>query len=210
MVKLKIWVGFVVLAAMLLVSGAHADPTLQQLSAIQGDAKRLAPALEAGRKQALFCFNCHGEKGVSIQADIPNLAWQPASYLVEQIRRFGDGRRRNEFMQGLIKALSDDEKLNIALYFAAQPLVTTGGGQGNPEQGKAVYVKLCQSCHGETGRGNQVTPTVAGQQFVYLVKSTQRYRDKTGERQHKEMSDAVAKMSNADINHVSVYLARMK
>jgi cytochrome c553 len=189
---------------------AQADPLVDQLGRIAGDRKRLDAALEAGRRQAGFCFNCHGEQGISIQADIPNLAGQPPTYLLEQIRRFGDGRRRDAFMQGLIKALPEDEKLNIALYYAVQPLRPSAGGGGNPELGKPLYAKLCQNCHGDTGRGNQVTPTLAGQQFAYLVKSTQRYRDRTGERQHKEMSEAVARMSNEDIKHVSAFLTRMK
>lgn len=189
---------------------AQADPGLDALNRLTADRKRLDAAVETGRKQAAFCFNCHGEQGISIQPEVPNLAGQPASYLLEQIRRFGDGRRRDAFMQGLIRALSDDEKLNIALYFASLPLKPSAGGQGNPELGRPIYVRLCQNCHGETGRGNQATPTIAGQQHAYLVKSTQRYRDRTGERQHKEMSDAVARMSNPDIANVSAYLARMK
>jgi cytochrome c553 len=201
-VALAAWVG--------MASAAWADPTQEQLNRITADRKRHDAAVEAGRRQAGFCFNCHGEHGISIQAEIPNLAGQPASYLVEQIRRFGDGRRRDAFMQGLIKALSDDEKLNIALYYAAQPLRPSAGGAGNPELGKPIYVRLCQNCHGETGRGNLATPTLAGQQYAYLVKSTQRYRDRTGERQHKEMSEAVARMSDPDIANVSAYLNRLR
>lgn len=189
---------------------AQADPTQDQLSRIMADKNRVEAAIVAGRKQAAFCFNCHGEQGISVQAEIPNLAGQPASYLVEQIRRFGNGQRRDAFMQSLLKALPDEEKLNIAIYYAAQALKPGSGGPGSSELGKGLYVKLCQSCHGETGRGNLMTPTVAGQQYVYLVKSTQRYRDKSGERLHKEMSEAVAKMSDNDINHLSAYLSRMR
>lgn len=203
-------IGAAVAAFSCMLSSAWADPTQEQLNRINADRKRYEAAIEAGRKQAGFCFNCHGEHGISIQPEIPNLAGQPASYLVEQIRRFGDGRRRDAFMQGLIKALPDDEKLNIALYYAAQPLRPSPTGAGNPEAGKPIYVKLCQTCHGETGRGTQMTPTIAGQQYLYLVKSTQRYRDRTGERQHKEMSDAVARMSDADIANVSAYLSRLR
>lgn len=195
------------LAGLLGLSGfAAADPTAEQLRSTLSDKRRLEAAIIAGQRQAGFCFSCHGEQGISLQPEVPNLAGQPASYLLEQIRRFGDGRRRDEFMQGLLRAVPDKEKLNIALYFAAQRLGPGDAGSGSAELGKPLYAQRCESCHGPRGRGSDVMPTVAGQKVTYLVKSLKRYRDKTGERQHKEMSESLARLGDAELSHLAAYM----
>lgn len=189
---------------------AWADPTVGQLKSTLTDKKKLESALQSGQRQAAFCFSCHGEHGISLQPEVPNLAGQPAAYLLEQIRRFGDGRRRDPFMQGLLKAMSDGEKLNIALYFSAQKLGPTDAGTGNPEAGRAIYKQRCENCHGANGRGNDMMPTVASQKVTYLAKSLTRYRDRSGERQHKEMSDSLAKVSDAEIAHLAAFMTALK
>lgn len=189
---------------------ASADPSVEQLKNAQGDKNKLEAAIRSGQRQAAFCFSCHGEHGISLQPEVPNLAAQPASYLLEQIRRFGDGRRRDAFMQGLLKALPDSEKLNIALYFSSQKLGPSDAGAGNAEAGKALYKQRCESCHGARGHGNDVMPTVASQKSTYLVKSLKRYRDRSGERQHKEMSDSLARVSDAEIEHLAAFMTALK
>lgn len=201
----------VVLAGWFLLCGsASADPTVEQLRSTLADKKRLEAAIVAGERQAGFCFSCHGENGISRQPEVPNLAGQPASYLLEQIRRFGDGRRRDAFMQGLLKALPDKEKLNIALYFAAQRLGSADPASGSAELGKTLYAERCESCHGPRGRGNDVMPTVASQKVTYLVTSLKRYRDRSGERQHKEMSDSLARLADGELDHLAAYMTQLK
>ena len=54
-----------------------------------------APALaadpEAGREMAVQCAPCHGEVGVSVASDIPNLAAQKPDYLEAQLEAFREG-----------------------------------------------------------------------------------------------------------------------
>ena len=203
--------GVALVSLFCLGGNAWADPTLAELRSTLADRKKLEAAIVAGQRQAGFCFSCHGEHGVSLQPEVPNLAGQPVTYLIEQIRRFGDGRRRDAFMQGLLRALSDGEKLNIALYFSAQkPAVGTPVPGVNPESGKAMYVQRCQSCHGEAGRGLDLTPTVAGQKPEYLFNALKDYRDRNGDRQHKEMSESLARVADADIRHLVGYMAGLK
>lgn len=202
----------VTLAGFFCMSGlASADPTLEQLKATLGDKRKIEAAISSGHRQAAFCFSCHGENGVSLQPEVPNLAAQPASYLLEQIRRFGDGRRRDAFMQGLLKAVTDNEKLNIAIYFAAQKTpLGTPSPSANLDAGKVLYGQRCVSCHGAKGRGNDAMPNVAGQKTEYLSKSLKRYRDRTGERQHKEMSESLASVTDIDLDNLSSYMAALK
>ena len=81
-----------------------------------------------GRKAAAVCANCHGEGGTSVQANVPNLAAQNPAYLLDQMSQFADGRRKNEFMQGMIKAMKVDERAGVAMYYAAQKLTPACAG----------------------------------------------------------------------------------
>lgn len=199
------------LAIFCMVGSAVAAPTIEELKAVVADKKKLETAIASGQRQAAFCFSCHGEHGVSLQPEVPNLAAQPASYLLEQIRRFGDGRRRDSFMQGLLKMLPDREKLNIALYFAAQK-PPTGAPVAGADQaaGESLYGQRCASCHGPHGRGNDVMPTVAGQKTTYLVNALKDYRDRNGDRQHKEMSESLSKVSDAELKNLASHMSGLR
>lgn len=199
-----------VLALGLSCQPAWALTPVEKLKQVQASKASQASAVESGRRLAAFCFNCHGEDGNSKQPDVPNLAGQNAAYLLEQIRKFSTGERRNEFMQGLIKALPDDDRVNVAIFFAVQTLKPSSAKAGASEApGKEIYGKVCTPCHGPAGHGSETIPHLAGQQREYLVKSLLRYRANTGERRDKGMSEVAAKLGEADIRHVAAYLSAM-
>ncbi len=176
------------------------------LRAVLADPAARQAAEAAGRKAAFFCANCHGENGVSKLPEVPNLAGQNPAYLLEQIRKFGTGQRRDEFMQGLIKVLKEEEQVQIAVFYAGQIPAPGRQEASQVAAGKQVYDKLCARCHGEQARGNEAIPRLAGQHVEYLVTSVTRYRDRTGERLDPAMSSAVAPLKNADIKAVAAYL----
>jgi cytochrome c553 len=91
-----------------------------KLSRVQGDSGAHKAAIAAGKRAAFFCANCHGETGVSSLQHVPNLAGQNAFYLLNQIDKFGDGRRKDDFMSGLVKVLKPDDRFNIAVFYASQ------------------------------------------------------------------------------------------
>lgn len=75
-------------------------------------------------KQVPGCDKCHGPDGVGVGADFPPLAGQPATYIVNQLRSFKDGRRKNDplgLMQHIASALSDEDMQAVAAWYAAQP-----------------------------------------------------------------------------------------
>ena len=84
-----------------------------------------APALaadpEAGREMAAQCAGCHGEAGVSVAADIPNLAAQKADYLAAQLEAFREGERANPLMNAIAAQLDDAQIENLAAHFAGLP-----------------------------------------------------------------------------------------
>lgn len=167
-------------------------------------------AARAGRKTATFCANCHGESGNSSRPDVPNLAGQNPAYLLEQVRKFSDGRRRNDFMEGMIKAMSDEEKLNVVVYFSGQEVKPHPSP--NPalaSRGKELFHKICQRCHGEQGRGNDKIARIAGQQPDYLQLSLKRYRDGKGERADPAMAANTRNLTDADINSLVAFVSAM-
>ena len=73
----------------------------------------------AGRQKALACAVCHGPMGVAVALDTPNLAGQPARYLVTQLRAYRSGTRQHEVMSVIAKSLSDAEIDDLAAWFAS-------------------------------------------------------------------------------------------
>ncbi|MDR0673557.1 MAG: cytochrome c4 [Zoogloeaceae bacterium] len=190
-------------AGFLCASAQAVDP---QLQAVLRNPQALKNAQEEGRKASSFCVNCHGKNGISRQQDVPNLAGQNADYVLEQTRKFGKGQRKDEFMQGVISLLSEEEKINISLYYASQNPKPGTPNAALVAKGKVVYTRLCQRCHGENAHGNEVIPRTASQHMDYLVRAITRYRDKTGERQEPQMTSATAPLKDADIESVAAYL----
>lgn len=166
--------------------------------------------LRTGRKAAAVCAFCHGEGGNSTKSDVPNLAGQNPAYLLEQVHQFSNGRRKNEFMQGMIKALSDDEKVGVVLFYSGQHVQPHPVAQPTlVAQGKAYYERTCFRCHGSDGRGNETIARIAGQQTEYLTKTLHRYRSGSGERINALMAANTQLMSDADIQAVVAYVASM-
>ena len=165
---------------------------------------------KVGRKVAAVCANCHGEGGTSTKPSIPNLAGQNPAYLLEQMRQFADGRRRNEFMEGMIRAMNSDEKIGMVLFYAAQEVThkpaTNAALAG---KGQEYYGKICFRCHGNVGRGNELIARIAGQQADYLRVTLKRYRDGTDVRANSIMTPNTKSMTDADIEAVVAYVSSM-
>jgi cytochrome c553 len=141
---------------------------------------------------------------------VPNLSGQNPAYLLEQIRKFGAGDRKDQFMQGLIKVLKDDERIQIALFYAESKVDPSTTDPVQVTKGKDIFTRACVRCHGAEARGNETIPRLAGQKMTYLQTSITRYRDRTGERRDPLMSSATALLKNEDILALTHYLASMR
>ena len=189
---------------------AQSDAALQErLKSIGSDPVALRAAVDAGKKITFFCANCHGDDGVSKTADVPNLAGQNPAYLLEQIRKFGNGERKDPFMQGLIKVLKGEERIQVALYYASVKVAPSVAEASLVPRGKELFGKLCARCHGEQAHGNELYPRLAGQKVPYLKTSVARYRDRSGERNNQLMSIATATLKNEGITAIANYLTQL-
>ncbi|WP_027995108.1 c-type cytochrome [Simplicispira psychrophila] len=178
---------------------AQADPKLEQA------------LLTTGRKVAAVCANCHGEGGNSVKPDIPNLAGQNPAYLLEQVRQFADGRRRDMFMEGMIRAMNSDEKVGMVLFYTSQQVVHTPlANAALAAKGQEYFNKVCFRCHGTDGRGSAQFPRIAGQQINYLTQTLKRYRSGGGTRADSVMVTHAKSMTDADIQAVVAFVSSMQ
>ena len=199
--------------AAVLFSGAVAAETKaeRKLAGLIGNAKAVEAAAEAGKKASFFCANCHGADGNSAIGEVPNLAGQNPVFLLEQIRKFGEGQRKNEFMEKMIRVLSDDDKVSIALFYAQQRVKSRPVSDTTLQaKGMDWFSKVCIRCHGEQGRGNERIARIAGQQPAYLSLTLTRYRDRTGERIDPLMATNTAFLKDDDIKALVEYVSHMK
>jgi cytochrome c553 len=73
---------------------------------------------EAGRKKSQPCQACHGQNGVSVSPDFPNLAGQNEDYMVHALKHYKNGKRKNPIMQAQVANLSDKDILDLAAHFS--------------------------------------------------------------------------------------------
>ena len=71
-------------------------------------------------EQAAACVACHGEQGVSVMEQYPNLAGQHANYLAHALQQYRDGVRTNAVMAGFAGQLSDEDIEVLSEYYASQ------------------------------------------------------------------------------------------
>jgi cytochrome c553 len=72
------------------------------------------------------CVTCHGADGVKVVGpDHPILAGQQADYIVQALRDYKSGKRKNPIMSGIIAGVEPKDFEAIALYFSSQPGLCT-------------------------------------------------------------------------------------
>ena len=184
------------------------SPLDARLRKVMADPKATAAAIVAAKKVTFFCEVCHGVEGNSVKSDVPNLGGQNPSYLLTQIDMFSRGLRHYQFMEGLMKLLTEDDRINAAVFYASKTIKPAGNETS--EAGRVLYAARCAACHGPQARGNENTPRLAGQQSEYLRLSITRYRDHSGERIFEPMTAMTASLRNADIAALTAYLSSLQ
>lgn len=74
----------------------------------------------AGRSLAKNCEGCHGATGISGNRAWPSLAAQKPGYIVNALKAFRAGLRKDPMMAPVTRGLSDADIANLAAYYAAQ------------------------------------------------------------------------------------------
>ena len=166
--------------------------------------------IEAGRAIVeARCSGCHGLDGRGKTSEIPNLAAQPANYLSEAMNAYREDRRHHAALQELISGFSEADVANIAAYFASlpplAPLATPSTEDAAYREG-AEIASACFDCHGENGFSTEPgVPSLAGQQPIYLMVSTQEYAD--GSRGHEGKEAMLAGLQQIDLEKMALFFA---
>ncbi|MCG8429245.1 MAG: c-type cytochrome [Chromatiales bacterium] len=183
----------------------------QRIQSLKSDPKKLKELREEGQSRTVLCRTCHGKDGISVKELVPNLAGQNPVYIVDQFQRFSDGRRFDYLMSGLAKSFSDEERINIALYYSSLDK-QLGGGVDSPllPEGKTVYNEICAECHGTDGQGQEGYAMLAGQRQDYVLKMLKEFRDRTGRRSNPWMSAVALRLSDQQMEAVAAYITNLK
>ncbi len=182
------------------------------LAACGGESEPAAPVvdIEAGKAiAAANCTGCHTLEGQGKTAKIPNLAAQPAAYLVEAMHEYREDARHHAALQDLMTGFSEADIRNIAGYFSSLPPaapVAAATVESSAYHEGAEVAAVCVTCHGD--RGVSYTPgipSLAGQQPAYLIISTQEYA--SGSRGHAEKEQMLKGLGEVDIEKMAMYFS---
>ena len=80
---------------------------------------------KAGRAKARQCVVCHGEDGIAVAPNAPNLAGENAAYIVAQLKAFRSGMRTHEQMTIIAADLKDADIHDLALWYSLIDVVAT-------------------------------------------------------------------------------------
>lgn len=187
-----------------------------------------APKADVAKGQqiaAQICAACHNPDGNSTVAANPKLAGQHAAYLYKQLKNFkAEGgkpaERNNPIMGGMVAALTDQDMLNVAAFYAGQTQIGEQAKVPAIEAAQKLYragdaargLPACAACHGPAGAGIPAQyPRIGGQFAEYTEAQLEAFR--SGERANdpnRMMRAVAAKMSDAEIKAVSDYVAGLR
>ncbi len=170
-----------------------------------------------------YCKKCHGQSGQGLAAayPVPRLAGQTIPYLEAKFDVISDHRRDNvtaeTFMVPVLGSVDPVIRKAVATHFnALEPPPAGGGKKELIGEGKRIYesgvpeakVAACASCHGDTGRGSDSVPRLAGQVYAYANKVLSNWSIINRE-QGSVKSPGEHKLSDEQIEAVASYLANM-
>lgn len=77
-----------------------------------------ADPVKGKEKHEQICASCHGKDAATpIDPSYPKLAGQYPDYLVQTLKDYRSGARKNPIMGGIAKTLSNDDMKNLAAYY---------------------------------------------------------------------------------------------
>jgi cytochrome c553 len=184
------------------------------------EAVALEPNLAHGKELFSVCAECHqANGGGSADGTIPVIAGQHVSVLVKQLVDFRHDRRWHARMQNALmrhEFASSQDLLDVAAYAEnlkrPAPRAKDAGDAATQQEGRRIYYRDCESCHGRLAEGDlrTVRPRLAGQSYPYL----QRQFIETANRQRIGMDEEhmkrIGALSDAERTAVARYLSQLK
>ncbi len=194
-------------------------------------ARAAEPDVKAGEQIALkgtsagatACIACHGTRTEENKSSaFPRLVNQSQFYLAAQLKDYATGASNNAIMNPIAKALTDQEKENVAAYYANISFPTPKGkkpaaavlkrGETLAKVGdEKIQVQACNNCHGPGGIGMPpAIPPLAGQHAEYL--QAQLVAWKQGQRKNSLdlMAPIAQRLSEKDMQALAAYFSQVQ
>lgn len=187
-----------------------------------------APKVDPARGQQIasqVCAACHGADGNSAAPANPRLAQQHYEYLYKQLLdytvRQGQQKpaRENAIMNGFAAQLSDDDKRNVAAWFASQAAqLDTARNKQTLELGQRIWraglpeksVPACAGCHNPAGLGIPILyPRLAAQHADYVDATLRDFRQGV-RRNNPAMQEIAAKLSDVETRAVADFIQGLR
>jgi cytochrome c553 len=172
-----------------------------------------AASIGRGATLAQQCAICHGPTGVS-RADSPNLAGQYASVIYKELTDFKAGARVNAVMTPFALALTEQDMIDLASYYAYLPrLPAYHPAEALPPPRIVINgapirnIAPCGACHG-TLDNKTGSPWLEGQSAVYIKSQLAAFA--SGERHNdisQQMRNIARQMTPAEIEEAADYFA---
>jgi cytochrome c553 len=103
-------------------AATFSEQDMQDLAAYLAgqELKPTGKAVGAAPKAAQTCVACHGNDGIGILPEYPNLAGQHEDYIEAALKAYRGGQRKNPVMGGMAANLKDAEIRELAAYYSSQ------------------------------------------------------------------------------------------
>ncbi|MDH4285360.1 MAG: c-type cytochrome, partial [Gallionellaceae bacterium] len=169
-----------------------------------------------GQEAYQGCQGCHKANGAGRpDGTYPQLAGQHASVLIKQMSDIREGLRENPKMFPFAgkHVVTTQEIADIAVYLQNMKIPRDNGkGPGvDLARGKELYMKDCQTCHGDNGEGSEdeFYPVLAGQHYQYMLREIRDIRKGKRRNANPKMVKVVKNYSDVDAEAVSDYMSRL-
>jgi cytochrome c553 len=159
----------------------------------QEESARLIATAGELKGDPIACARCHGLHGAgSKSGGIPRLAGQRPDYLLMAMQDYALGTRASGIMHPVAVSLTNDEKQQLARYYASlttspqvrsdaapDPQLLQLGTEIANEGVPSLSVPACAACHGADGRAQGMDsryPALSGQHADYLQQQLKLWR----------------------------------
>ena len=145
---------------------------------------------------------CHGDGGVSKTAGVPSLVGSDPKALVNAMKAYKNGERKNDAMKAMLAGVADAGMNNIALFMRCKRRHVLKLPSPATRPRRPVWPPGCEGCHGPKGvSANPLVPSLAGQDSAYLASATLAY--KRGTRSDDTMKGLVASLDDNTVKNLA-------
>ncbi|MDP4301563.1 c-type cytochrome [Leptothrix discophora] len=175
----------------------------------------------AGKTKAAMCIGCHGIPGYRASFpevyQVPMISGQGAGYIVSSLTAYQKGDRKHPTMRGIAGSLTDQDKADLAAYYASHGEGVTAAPAAQPTGPVAELLTkgACAGCHGDSyskPADPASIPKLGGQPADYLYVALRAYKIEGNQnvgRANAIMGGQVKQFTDAELKAIAKYIASL-